>query len=67
MAGQGVVRGGSTAPRWPAWGWPNHPLAKRGGRPPPMGWPATLFGIFFFFFGFFFFLEKENVMGAFWE
>jgi hypothetical protein len=24
-----------------AYQWPNHPLAKRRGRPPPMGWPAT--------------------------
>jgi hypothetical protein len=44
------------------------PLAKRGGRPAPMGWPTTLFGLFFFFFGFFFLKnEKENVMGTFLE
>jgi hypothetical protein len=49
--------GGSAAPRWPAYGWLNHPLAKWGGRSPPMGWVATLFGLFFFLF--FFFLKKK--------
>jgi hypothetical protein len=33
-------------------GWLNHPLAKWGGRPPPMGWLATMFGLFFFFLDF---------------
>jgi hypothetical protein len=45
------------------------PQAKRGGRPPAMGWfghPSIFFWIFSFFFFLFFFLKK-NVMGAFWE
>jgi hypothetical protein len=53
------------APRWPAWWWPNHPLAKRGGllASHPV-WPFLLLFLKVF-------LKKEeeeeNVMGAFWE
>jgi hypothetical protein len=45
--------GGSATPRWPVWGWPNHPYGLRGGQPPPMGWfghPCYLLLFFFFFF-----------------
>jgi hypothetical protein len=59
-----AIEGGSTAPKQLAWGWPNHPLAKWGGRPPPpMGWPATylVFSFSFSFsFFFFFFLKKKK-------
>jgi hypothetical protein len=47
--------GGSAAPRLAGLGVAEPPQAKRGGRPPPMGW----FGHPNIFFGFFFLFKKK--------